>query len=83
MTMPFTPAIHPSPESLAALVSNFPNDAAVTMLNLLRFRDLSAYQAGASEAGGAGQTGRAAYATYSRHVMPLLFGVGGKPITSR
>jgi uncharacterized protein (DUF1330 family) len=80
MTTSFTPAIHPSPTSLAALVKDLPDDTPVTMLNLLRFRDVASYQPGAAETGAAGQSGRGAYATYSRHVMPLLFGVGGKPI---
>lgn len=76
----FVTSLHPSPESLAALVNNVPNDTAVTMLNLLRFREFSSYKPGATDAGATGQTGREAYATYSRHVMPLLAGVGGKPV---
>lgn len=73
-------SLHPTPESLAAFVSNLPDQTPVTMLNLLRFRNLSAYKPGAPGAGIPAQTGREAYAVYSRHVMPLLKGVGGKPV---
>ena len=54
----FVTSLHPSPESLAALVNNVPNDTAVTMLNLLRFREFSSYKPGATDAGATGQTGR-------------------------
>lgn len=40
-------SLHPTPESLAAFVSNLPDQTPVTMLNLLRFRNLSAYKPGA------------------------------------
>ncbi len=73
-------SIHPTPESIAAFVQNLPDATPVTMLNLLRFRELASYKADAPGAGVAGQSGREAYAVYSRHVMPLLAGVGGKPV---
>ena len=76
----FVTSLHPTPESIAALVKNLPDAAPVTMLNLLRFRVLSAYKPDMPGAGVVGQTGRQAYAVYSRHVMPLLNGVGGKPV---
>ena len=73
-------SLHPSAESIAAFISKLPDGTAVTMLNLLRFRQLASYKPGAPGAGNATQTGREAYAVYSHHVMPLLKGVGGKPV---
>ena len=75
-----TTSLHPTPESIAAFVRNLPDAAPVTMLNLLRFREQPAYKPDSPGAGVAGQTGRQAYAVYSQHVMPLLKGVGGKPV---
>ena len=74
----FIAAIDPTRESLAAFVQNFPAYTPVVMLNLLRFREQAAYQADDGQA--APITGREAYATYSRFVLPLLKGVGGRPI---
>ena len=79
MNVPTT-SLHPTSDSIAAFVQNLPDATPVTMLNLLRFREQSAYKPDAPGAGVAGQTGRQAYAVYSRHVMPLLKGVGGKPV---
>ena len=71
-------AIDPTRESLADYVQKFPANTPVVMLNLLRFREQAAYQP--EDAQAATMTGREAYATYSRFVLPLLKGVGGQPI---
>ena len=47
------------------------------MLNLLRFRETAAYAEGQGEAGA---SGRAAYAAYSRAVLPMLQRSGARPI---
>lgn len=67
-------AINPTPESFKALLTAVPSGKAVTMLNLLRFREHAEY----SESGGEpARSGREAYDEYSRAVAPLLQAVGG------
>ena len=74
----FIAAIDPTRESLAAYGQKFPVNTPVVMLNLLRFREQAAYQAGDGQT--TAITGREAYTTYSRFVLPLLKAVGGQPI---
>ena len=68
-------AIDPTRDSVARFVAAFPDAQPLVMVNLLRFRD----QADDLD-GRAPRSGRAAYAEYSRQVMPLLAAVGGKPL---
>ena len=68
------PAIDPTRESLKRFAEEFPADAAVSMLNLLRFRELAAY----AEPSVAACSGRKAYGEYSRLIEPILRAAGGK-----
>jgi uncharacterized protein (DUF1330 family) len=70
-------SVNPSPAQRAQLEEEGAPGGSIVMLNLLRFRDLAEYEAGAS---GGGVTGREAYDRYSRAVIPLLLEVGGAPI---
>jgi uncharacterized protein (DUF1330 family) len=70
-------AINPTRQQLEDFAATAPDDHPIVMLNLLRFRARAEYGAGATE----GEvSGEAAYARYSRAVMPLLWEVGGQPI---
>lgn len=51
---------------------------AVTMLNLLRFREVADYSLHSSLAPEAPITGRQAYLRYMRHTMPFLAASGGE-----
>ena len=68
------PAIDPTRESLKRFAEEFPADAAVSMLNLLRFRELAAY----ADSSVAACSGRKAYAQYSKLIEPILAQAGGK-----
>ena len=72
---PSRQAIDPTRASVAQFSAAFPEGQPVVMVNLLRFRGQAADLDGRSP-----RSGRAAYAEYSRHVMPLLAAVGGKPL---
>lgn len=72
---PSRQAIDPTRASVAQFSEAFPEGQPVVMVNLLRFRGQAA-----DLDGRAPRSGRAAYAEYSRHVMPLLAAVGGKPL---
>lgn len=50
-----------------------PDDRAIVMVNLLKFRELADYGEG-----GPGGTGRAAYLRYSKAAVPLVWEVGGQ-----
>ena len=71
------PTIDPDPARLGGLLQQVPSDKPVTMLNLLRFRDVANYRDGESQV-----TGQAAYSTYSELVMPFLSSVGGRVVWS-
>ena len=68
-----------TPERFKQLFERVPADTPVTMLNLLRFRDVAAY---AAERQQPQRTGAEAYAAYSRAVLPLLKGVGARVVWS-
>ncbi len=64
--------VDPTRDSLAAL-AGLPDDGALLMLNLLRFRDQAAYPEGSPHGA---CTGREAYARYGGAAMPHLRSVG-------
>lgn len=66
-----------TPERFKQLFERFPADTPLTMLNLLRFRDVAAY---AAERGIPSCTGARAYAAYSRAVLPLLQRIGARVV---
>ncbi|MFA5939681.1 MAG: DUF1330 domain-containing protein [Sinimarinibacterium sp.] len=66
-----------TPERFKQLFERFPANKPLTMLNLLRFRDVAAY---AAERQQPQRTGAEAYAAYSRAVLPLLKGVGARVV---
>lgn len=53
----------------------------VTMLNLLRYREVADYSRSPQLAPDDAVSGEEAYATYSRAVLPLLAEVGGEVVT--
>ncbi|WP_304304123.1 DUF1330 domain-containing protein [Pseudacidovorax intermedius] len=65
--------IDPTRDSFKQLFERVPAGAPVLMLNLLAFRAQAADEPGAPV-----RSGRAAYATYSEAVAPLLARVGGQ-----
>jgi len=69
-------AIDPTRESLTRFLADVPAGQPVFMLNLLRFREQAVY---VTKDTGTPRSGREAYAEYSKHVIPLLQGVGGQP----
>jgi len=69
-------AIEPSPEQMQAF-AGLPDEGPVVMINLLRYRERAGYDEGSGERP---CTGREAYGRYSEAVVPLLVGVGGRPI---
>lgn len=68
-----------TPERFKQLFERFPADTPLTMLNLLRFRDVAAY---AAERGLPSCTGAQAYSAYSRAVLPLLQRAGARVVWS-
>ncbi|AWN23457.1 DUF1330 domain-containing protein [Deinococcus irradiatisoli] len=69
--------VDPSGHDFKRLAAEVPQDVPIVMLNLLKFRAVAAYP---PEPGRAEVSGRAAYATYSREVAPILQRRGGRPI---
>ncbi len=69
--------VDPSGQDLKRLAREVPQDVPVVMLNLLKFREAAAYPPGHGEAG---CSGRDAYATYSRLIVPMLRRAGGAPV---
>lgn len=72
-----TVAIHPTRESLAAFLHDIPAGEPVTMLNLLRFRDIAHY---APDNRYDDISGGEAFAIYARLMMPLVAEAGGEII---
>jgi uncharacterized protein (DUF1330 family) len=70
-------SVNPSLEHIAQFERDTPDDKAIVMLNLLRFRARADYGEGAAP-GLAGVTGREAYSRYGKAVLPLLWEVGGQ-----
>jgi len=66
--------VNPTQERVEAFERGAPDDKPIVMLNLLKFRDAADY----GPDGPAGVTGRKAYSTYSKGVVPLLWEVGGQ-----
>ncbi|GMR02855.1 MAG: DUF1330 domain-containing protein [Acidimicrobiia bacterium] len=71
--------LSPTSESIAALTER-DITGPVTMLNLLRFRDIADYSDFPDLAPAEPVSGEKAYEIYSAHTLPLLAEVGGKPI---
>jgi uncharacterized protein (DUF1330 family) len=71
--------ISPTPESIASLVARDINGP-VTMLNLVRFREVADYSKFPELAPEEPISGEKAYEIYSAHTLPLLAEVGGQAI---
>ena len=69
-------AIHPNEDEVRAFLAEA-EDGPIIMINLLRYREKAEYPEGSDEAP---CTGQEAYGRYSDAVMPLLAGVGGRPV---
>lgn len=69
----------PTPESIAALIERGISGQ-VTMLNLLRFRDVADYSDYPDLAPDEPISGEKAYEIYAAHTLPLLTAAGGEPI---
>lgn len=69
--------ISATPDSIAALMSRDVNEP-VSMLNLLRFREIADYSESPDLAPQEPISGKQAYDIYVQHVVPLLRAVGGK-----
>lgn len=67
--------IHPEPENIQALLTDFPADKAVIMLNLLRFSEQAHYE---PADGATPCTGAEAFARYGAAVAPLLEAAGAR-----
>jgi len=62
-------SIDPTPESVKLLAQNVPSGTPVVMINLLRFRAEAAYSPDSRQPA---RTGREAYATYAKEIVPHL-----------
>ena len=71
--------ISPTPESIAALVSRN-IEGPVTMLNLIRFREVADYRDFPDLAPEEPISGERAYEIYSAHTLPFLAEVGGQVV---
>lgn len=71
------PHITVTREAGAALMAN-PPQGPVTMLNLLRFREVADYTDSPELAPDGPISGAEAYALYGRHTIPLLQAAGGE-----
>lgn len=69
--------LSPTPESIAMLMAHDPSEP-VSMLNLLRFREIADYSESPDLAPQEPISGEQAYDIYVQHVVPLLRAVGGK-----
>ena len=66
--------VNPTREQGEAFARSAPDDKAIVMVNLLRFRERADY----GEPGGGAVSGRKAYDRYSKAVLPMLWEVGGQ-----
>ena len=73
------PELEPRPDALARLNAELPEQGALLMLNLLRYREQAAYPPDHPE-GEKPQSGREVYAHYAALVQPHLRRVGGRPL---
>ena len=73
--------LEPSHETGRAFVTRG-LEGPVTMLNLLRFREVADYSAHPELAPDTPISGRAAYARYSAHTLPFLKAAGGEVLYS-
>lgn len=71
-----SPAFRPEPAQLEALLAG-PADDPIVMFNLLAYRKRAHYDPRVSHGD---VSGREAYRRYARGILPLLLGVGGRPI---
>ena len=71
--------ISPTPESIASLVARN-IEGPLTMLNLIRFRDIADYSEYPELAPETPISGEEAHDIYSAHTLPLLAEVGGEAI---
>lgn len=78
---PYTDPVYisPTPEAIGSFV-NRGIEGPVTMLNLLRFRDIADYSEYPDLALGGTLSGEEAYDVYASLVIPLLSSVGAEPI---
>ncbi|MFI5298359.1 MAG: DUF1330 domain-containing protein [Polyangiales bacterium] len=67
------PTVNPTDAQIEDFERHTPDDKAIVMVNLLRFRERAE-----PVAGGEGGSGREAYSRYSKAVVPLLWEVGGQ-----
>ncbi len=69
--------IEPTPEAGARFLAE-PSTGPVTMLNLLRFRDVADYSQSPKLAPETDISGEAAYALYAAHALPFVADAGGE-----
>lgn len=69
--------VHPSAEQAQAFFSGA-EEGPFVMVNLLKFRDKAAYEAGSPEAADTDLPGMAAYLRYGMKVRDMIVAVGGK-----
>jgi uncharacterized protein (DUF1330 family) len=67
------PTINPEPAAIEEFARQVPDGQPIVMINLLRYRDRA-------ELDGEQLTGRQCYERYEQAVLPLLIGVGGRPV---
>jgi uncharacterized protein (DUF1330 family) len=71
--------LKPTPESISSFLQRGISGP-VTMLNLLRFREIADYSESPDLSPDEPITGERAYEIYTEHTLPLLSQVGAKPI---
>lgn len=69
--------IEPTKEAGAAFFSD-PPSGPITMLNLLRFRDIADYSGSPELAPASEISGEAAYGLYAAHALPFVLEAGGE-----
>ena len=74
-----TPHLDPTDESARHLIARH-IDGPITMVNLLRFREIADYSATPESAPDQPISGAQAYRRYSEHTMPFLIESGGEVI---
>ncbi|MEM9038068.1 MAG: DUF1330 domain-containing protein [Actinomycetota bacterium] len=73
------PYLEPTEETAAALIAR-QITGPITMLNLLRFRDVADYSADPELAPGSPIAGAEAYRRYTEHTLPYLLASGGEVV---